>query len=295
MIDISDFFSIDCGDEIEIGGRIYRITGHEKERRFGIDDPKFWVKRAVDTETLERKIIKFAFFESFVTRLGGVEIKCFRDPEKEAEILELMKGHPLFMQGVSYSDGRKSNVRVLEIVHGSNLFVKTDALHMDHRAYFETRLPGILRKLIDAFEAICILHKNGYRHGDVRNDHIIVEQATGNYVWIDYDYDYLAPENPFSLDIFGMGNILLYTIGKGFLDVFTIASYPAYSDLIDRIDADDFSIIDKSRLMNIQKIYPYVPDELNNILLHFSKGTPVFYETVDELLEDLTVALAGLS
>ena len=38
--DTSDFFSIDAGDEIEAGGKRYRVTGYERERRFGIEDPK---------------------------------------------------------------------------------------------------------------------------------------------------------------------------------------------------------------------------------------------------------------
>lgn len=292
--DMTDFFSIDCGDEVRIGGRCYRITGHEKERRFGIDDPKFWVKRAVDTESGERKIIKFAFFETFYTTLGGVEIKCFRDPEKEGKILELVRDHPLFMQGESYPDGKNNTIRVLDIVQGSNFYVKTGGSNMDHRTYFSTRLPDILKRLIPSFEAIGMLHRAGFRHGDIRNDHIIVENDTGNYVWIDFDYDYLAPENPFSLDLFGLGNVVLYAVGKGAHDLYAIASDERYKELLDRLDVNDFSILDKTRFMNLKKLYPYIPDSLNNILMHFSKGTQIFYENVDELLEDLNMAVADL-
>ena len=292
--DMTDFFSIDCGDEIEIGNRVYKITGHEKERRFGIDDPKFWVKRAVDVESGERKIIKFAFFETFYTSLGGVKIKCFRDPEKEANILDLMKDHPLFMHGQSFRDKKNNNIRVLDIVQGSNFYVRTGAVNMDHRTYFESRLPEILKKLVPTFEAIGMLHRNGFRHGDVRNDHLIVENDTGNYVWIDFDYDYIAPENPFSLDLFGMGNILLYAVGKGLHDLYVIASDARYAELLDRLDTNDFSILDKTRFMNLKKLYPYIPDTLNNILMHFSKGTQIFYENTDELLDDLKLAVADL-
>jgi len=102
--DFGDFSRIDCGDEIVLGQRRYRITGFERERRFGIEDPKFWVKRALDVETGERKLLKFAFFESFYTSLAGVKIRCFRNPEKESRILELVEGHPFFMQGSSFWD-----------------------------------------------------------------------------------------------------------------------------------------------------------------------------------------------
>ncbi len=286
--DTTDFFSIDCGDEIEIGGRVFRITGHERERRFGIEDPKFWVKRAVDTATGERKIIKLAYFETFETTLGGVKIRCYRDPDKEAAILERMKGNPCFMQGQSYRDEKGNNVRVLDIVRGSNFFVTLHALDMDHRTYSDRLLPGILKRLRGSFEAIRLLHRSGFRHGDIRNDHIIVDGATGNYVWIDFDYDYHAPENPFSLDLFGLGNILLYAVGKGFHDFYMITSDAGqYGDLSRRIDGDDFSILDKSRFLNLQKLYPYIPDSLNNILMHFSKAADVYYERIDEIIEDL--------
>jgi hypothetical protein len=38
---------------------------------------------------------------------------------------------------------------------------------------------------------------------------------------------------------------------------------------------------------NIQKIYPYIPDALNYILLHFSNGANLYYENIRQLLEDL--------
>jgi len=290
--DTSDFFSIDCGDKILIGDKDYIVRGHERERRFGIDDPKFWVKRVDDPETGEKKIVKLSYFESFEITLGGVKIRCFRDPDKEGNILKLVKGHPDFMQGKSFPDSKGNNIRLLDIVRGKNLFVYIDSLQMEHEKYFHTVLPNILRKLIKAFEAIHFLHINGFRHGDIRNDHIIIENQTGNYVWIDFDFDYDAPENPLSLDIFGLGNVLLCTIGKGFHNLYMINNdKSAYGDLIDKIDSSDFSILDKWRLMNLRKLYPYIPKMLNDILMHFSKGTDVYYEYVPEIIEDMNKCL----
>ncbi|MFW6333985.1 MAG: protein kinase [Desulfosalsimonas sp.] len=292
--DLSDFSTIDCGDEITLGDRRFRITGFEKERRFGMEDPKFWVKRATDIDTGERKLLKFAFFETFDTTVGGVRIRCFRNPEKESAILEKMKDHPSFMQGHSFRDNKGNNIRVLDIVRGPSFFIKIGSLAMDHHTYFQTRLADILFRLRRAFGAIRSLHLNTLKHGDIRNDHIIVERQTGNYVWIDFDYDYDAPENPFSLDLLGMGNILLYAMGKGFHEIHNIAADPAYyGDLTDRIDINDFSLLDRSRLVNLKKIYPYIPEGLNDILMHFSRGSTVFYETIDEFMEDLNNAVAG--
>ena len=43
----------------------------------------------------------------------------------------------------------------------------------------------------------------------------------------------------------------------------------------------------KNRLANLRKVYPHVPESLNNVLMHFSSASEVFYFTVGELLEDL--------
>ncbi len=286
--DTTNFFSIDYGDVIQIENKRYTVTGHEKERRFGIDSPKFWVKRAIDSDTGEKKILKLSFFESFETTLGGVRIRCFRDPDKEGEILGLVRDHPYFMHGTVCWDSKGNNVRVLDIVPGPNFFVYLDSFSMGYEAYSREVLPRIVKRLVKAFEAIRFLHVHGLKHGDIRNDHIIVERETGNYVWIDFDYDYEATENPFGLDIFGLGNILLYAIGKGFHNLHMIKNDTfIYGDLKDRLEPRDFSILDKWRLVNLRKLYPSIPLMLNDILMHFSTGAGIYYEFVDEIIEDL--------
>jgi hypothetical protein len=293
--DTTDFTSIEYGDEIVVGGSRFTVTGVERERRFGIDDPKFWVKRVVNADTGERKIIKLSFFESFYTTFGGIKIRCFRDPEKEAEILKLVKGHGAFMQGDSYYDEKGNNIRILDIVRGKNFFLYLDSLRMPHEKYFHEELPAILSRLVEAFRAVGFIHRNGFRHGDIRSDHLMVNHEDGSYVWIDFDYDYDAKENPFGLDIFGMGNILAYAVGKGYHNHYMISNDPhTYGDLKERITLRDFSIIHKNRLLNLQKLFPYIPRMLNDIIMHFSAEATIFYEFVDELIEDLNGYLRSL-
>jgi hypothetical protein len=293
--DTTDFFAIDNGDEILIGGKRYVVKGFARETRFGLEDPKFWVKRAKEIETGEQKFIKLTFLESFGTSIGGVKIRCFRNPDKEGKILELVKDHPSFMHGEAYLDAKGNIVRVLDVVRGPSFFNAIDHYKMGYEDYFQQILPGILKKLVPAFEAIRFLHINGFKHGDIRNDHIIINRDNGTYVWIDFDYDYEATENPFGLDIFGLGNILIYTIGKGFHNLHMISSEERiYGDLIDRIGPEDFSILDKWRFINLRKLYPTIPKMLNDILMHFSQGAHVYYELVDELLEDLNRCLYSI-
>ena len=278
-----------------IGGKRYFVKGFARESRFGIEDPKFWVKRVVDSDTGDGKIIKLTFAESFETSIGGARIRCFRNPGKEGKILELVKNHPSFMQGETHLDAKGNVVRVLNVVRGPNFLNYIDQFDMKYEDYFQQALPGVLKKLVQAFEAIRFLHINGFKHGDIRNDHIIINRDNGNYVWIDYDYDYEATENPFGLDIFGMGNILIYAIGKGFHTIQMITSDAlTYGDLIDRIGREDFSLLNKRRFINLRMLYPAIPKILNDILMHFSQGAHVYYEVVDELLEDLNRCLYSI-
>ena len=286
--DTSDFYSIDCGDKILVGDRSLTVTGHERERRFGIEDPKMWVKRAIDDATGKKKIVKLSFLESFYTTLAGLKIRCFRNPEKEGQILSLVRDHPYFMQGEAYHDPKGNNIRVIDIVRGPNFFNYLNSIKMNHSKYFSEAFPEILKKLIKSFEAIRFLHINEYRHGDIRNDHIIYERKTGNYVWIDFDYDYGSSENPFAMDLFGLGNILLYAVGKGFHDLYMITNdKKKYGSIQNNLEEGDFSLLDKWRFVNLQKLFPYIPKMLNNILMHFSKRSNVYYETIDELLDDI--------
>ena len=295
FIDTSDFFDIHPGDEIRVGGKRYEVQGEEREYRFGIEDPKFWVKRVVEGQTGERKIIKLAYEESFSTFLGGVEVHCFRNPAKESDILKLVAGHPAFMQGTTSMDCCGNPVRILDIVRGTNFLTYIDRFKMPHQTYFWKLFPDILRHLIQAFEAIAFLHANGFRHGDIRNDHVFVEHSSGRYVWIDFDYDFQLEENPFGLDIFGLGNLLIYSIGKGFHEHYLIQNEPfIYKDLCERLQPEDFSILHHARLVNLRKFYPYIPPMLNNVLLHFSRGANVFYESVTEIVDDLNGYLASI-
>ncbi|MFA4915937.1 MAG: hypothetical protein WC560_04625, partial [Syntrophales bacterium] len=242
-----------------------------------------------------KKIIKLSFFESFERKLGKVNIRRFRNPDKEAKILELVKDHPYFMHGITHEDEKGNLVRILDIVEGMNFFQYIDSLDMGYESYFRKVLPGILKKLIRVFEAIRFLHINGFKHGDVRNDHIIVDSETGNYVWIDFDYDYETNENPYGLDVFGLGNILIYAVGKGFHTIHNIrADTTRYGDLKDRFESQDFSILYERRFINLRKLYPDIPKSINDILMHFSSEADVYYEYVEELIEDLNRSLSSI-
>ncbi len=56
------------------------------------------------------------------------------------------------------------------------------------------------------------------------------------------------------------------------------------------ITEDDFNIIFHNRIANLRKVFPYIPEALNRIFLHFSMGTKAYYDNTEELLDDLVRA-----
>ncbi|SNR64901.1 hypothetical protein SAMN04488503_0602 [Humidesulfovibrio mexicanus] len=285
--DTTEFMNITYGDVIKVGGRHYLVLGDERERRFGMEDPKFWVKRCIELECGEYRILKLEFQETFDQHIGPLTITCHRSAVKEARILRLVAGDSRFMQGEAHRDERGNMVRVLRRVAGRRLDLNIEDLHEDHHTYFHNIFPDILRRFIAACGAIGFLHDNGEIHGDIRRDHLYVDHASGDYCWIDFDYGYDTTENPFGLDLFGLGNILAFITGKG---VHTIQDHPERAD----IREEDCALFFRHRIVNLRKLFPYVPEELNRVLMHYSAASEVYYETVSELLHDLKPCLDRL-
>lgn len=294
--DTTDFTSIDYGDVIELENRYFLITAYTKEGRFGVDDQvKQWVPKVEDLATGVPYIIKLVFHETFDISLGQFTIPCYRSPEKEARVLELVQGRPHFMQGENILDTAGNLVRVITPINGNRLDKVIQRSELAHDAYFFTELPDILARFLDAMQAIGFLHAHGFRHGDIRRDHIFVDRHTGVFHWIDFDYEFYLPEKPFALDLLELGNILIYLTGKGDYNPREILADPNLGNpVLQTITPSDFSLIAQNRIVNLRKLFPYIPEKLNNVLLHFSLGAEVFYETVEEMYHDLGDALQEL-
>lgn len=290
VTDTTDFTGIGYGDVIQLGDRHYMVLRDEAERRFGLEDFKFWVKRCKCLETGEGTILKLVFHEEFTQQIGPASIRSFRSEAKEARILDLVRDDPRFMHGFSIPDTAGNLVRVLSIIRGKRLDVTIHNQPGDHLDYFTNHLRPMLKHFITASEAIGFLHDNGERHGDVRRDHVWLETATDTVRWIDFDYAYEASANPFALDLFGLGNVLLFVVGK------QIYTPPLVKDMkgAKAVEPEDFSLIYKNRLVNLRRLFPHVPARLNNVLMHFSAGAEVFYESVEEFLADLRPCLDDL-
>lgn len=282
----TEFMRIGHGDVINLGERHFLVLRDEAERRFGLEDPKFWVKRCRDLQTGQRRILKLVFHESFPMTIGSMVVTCTRSPRKESRILDLVRGDDRFMQGETIPDTAGNPVRILDVVPGKRLDEMIEALEMPHRDYFFELFPEVLTHFIEACQAIAWLHARNEKHGDVRRDHLYVRYDSGTYTWIDFDYTFDFQDSPFGLDLFGLGNIIQFLVGMG---QHTTQSVPP--EVRARITTEDCSIMFPNRIVNLRKLFPYVPEALNNVLLRFSMAANVFYDATPDLIRDLERAL----
>ena len=284
--DTTNFFNVEYGDVVVLGAKPYLIRHNAKEGRFGVDDEiKFWVKRAIDLQNGSLKIIKLVFYEKFTAHIGGIEFECFRSPKKEARILDLVAGHKNFMHGYSIVDEKDNLIRVLDFIKGKSLHSHVGSADLDHQTYFFNHFPDILKHFMECIEAVGFLHQHGEKHGDIRRDHILIDHHSMCYRLIDFDFNYRHRENIFGYDLFGLGNVLVFLVGKG--DVLLPDLKQHGHSALGNLRQDDLNIVFNNRVANLKKIYPYIPEDLNRVLMHFSKGANWFYENTLQLQDDL--------
>ncbi|MFW5701903.1 MAG: serine/threonine protein kinase, partial [Bacteroidota bacterium] len=212
VTDTSQWMEINKGDVIRIEDYEFAIRGNMREPRFGIDDqPKYWVFHAIDLGTGEQKILKTVYHEEFYAHIGILKVRCYRSQSKESQVLDITRGDRRFMQGFTCYDEKGNNVRILDYIKGKSFFHFIPDIEKSHEEYFHEDLPRILWKLTDSILAVQFLHVSGMCHGDIRNDHIIIESGTKDYRWIDFD----LKQDVRDFDLWSIGNILSYTVGKG--------------------------------------------------------------------------------
>jgi tRNA A-37 threonylcarbamoyl transferase component Bud32 len=291
--DTTDFYRVEYGDVVLLNNVGYLVRGTETEKKFGLEgEPKPWVKSCIDLVTGERKIIKLTFLEEFSCRIEGLNFTCLRNPQKEARILQKVKGHKGFMQGFSVLDAGGNTVRILDRIAGRSLDNLIQSIPGQHERYYREHLPDILEHLATAYDALGDLHRMGEIHGDISPDHLYVETGTGKYRWIDFDYDYRERENAIVRDIFEMGTLLSHVVGKGYLVLREIKRH--FPETAERLRPEDMQSVFPSQLANLKMVYPYIDSELNRLLLSFSKGAGIVYQDAKKLAADILHAARAL-
>ncbi len=289
--DTSAHMYIRGGSVIRVGGRDYYVMRSMIEARFGIEEtPKYWVKHAVDLEDGSHKIVKLVFDEDFTARIGGVRIHLRRSPAKEAAFLEAVRGDGRFMQGFTVADRAGGIVRIIDLIQGKSLFDLVMALGTTHREYYFDVLPDVVVRLLPVMEAMAEAHARGLRHGDIRNDHVWVEESAGRFRWIDFDLEVDYAD----FDEWSMGNILVFVVGKGIHSISDARAdarrYPAMTEPPGDGDAMAFY---RYRVANLRKLFPWVSRDLNDLLVAFSVGHTGPCPTLAEQIAALRAFLAG--
>lgn len=292
VTDTTEYMNIYRGQIIWLEGREFFVRGDVYEPRFGLEDqPKFWVKRAYDLDSGDLKIIKLEFLESFTVNVGPLRIRCYRSPDKEGEVLDFVRGDDRYMQGETLQDESGNKVRVIEFIKGDTLYDRINKMEIGHEEYYYSYMTPILRLLIPACEAIQSLHEQELCHGDIRNDHLLIDKDKGILRWIDFD----LCQNFHDFDVWSMGNVLQFVVGKSLTTFHEIRTSGRFSQATyDSLVSEDASAFYSYRLMNLKKIYPYVDDRLNAILMHFANDSPSYYESMFHLINDLSEVVEGL-
>lgn len=290
--DTTSQINIFRGHVVELEDRRFFVLGDVTEKRFGLDEqPKYWVKKTKELSDGKTRLLKLVFYEEFIAHVGPIRIRCFRSPGKESQVMEMVKGDMRFMQGTTLRDDVGNKVKVIDFIHGPTIYDYIFDLKMDHEEYFYTTLAGLLKKLMPCMYAIKLLHESNTCHGDIRNDHIIIDKETGNFRWIDFDLSQHFPD----YDVWSFGNILAFLIGKGMLSFHEVRESGAFDERIkNSMNSSDAAAFFRYRIMNLAKVYGYIPKKLNDVLMHFSVDTDSFYESIDHLINDVEDALADL-
>ncbi len=291
--DTTDYFEVDYGDVMVLNKVGYLVRGTESEKKFGLEgERKPWVKSCVDLTTGDRKVIKLTFHEEFACRIEGLKFTCLRNPEKEARILDKIRDHKGFMQGFHVYDAAGNNVRIIDRIPGRSLDIVVRSIQADHKTYYHEHLPALLKNLAEAFANMADLHEHGEIHGDITPDHIHVEKETGDFIWIDFDYDYKETNDLFVRDVYEMGTLLAFVVGKDYLSLSEIRS--KHPEISERLRPEDMQSVFPNQLANLKLVHPYIDDRLNAVLMSFAKGSNDRYERAQRLADDLASVAAGM-
>jgi len=143
----------------------------------------------------------------------GLVFECVRQPAEGSAHPGTGPRPGRFHAGDDRTGLSRHPLRILDYIHGRTLSQIVPRLDRTTRISF-TIIPILLDEYVRIVEAIRFLHQSGEKHGDIRRDHLIKDETTGKYRWIDYDFNYRHGESRFAYDLFGLGNILVFITGR---------------------------------------------------------------------------------
>ena len=226
-------------------------------------------------------------------KLGSGGICALEAREKRHGFWILWQSTGTSCTAILFRTRKATSSGYIDLISGIPLSKYVQHIELEHEAYYHNLFPGILNQFIECIEAIRFIHEQGEKHGDIRRDHIFIDHYTGHYRWIDFDFNYRHRENIYGYDLFGLGNVLVFLVGMG--DVLVQDLMKRNHPALGLLGEDDVNIIFHNRIVNLKKVFPYIPDSLNRILMHFSKGANWFYENTAQLLDELGESMDSIS
>jgi hypothetical protein len=177
---------------------------------------------------------------------------------------------------------------VIDFIQGKTVLKVLGDLEMTHERYVDEVLPRLLVEILDCFSGIVGLHDRGLCHGDIRNDHLILDSQDGRARWLDFDFVRAS----LVFDVWTMGNVLNCVLAKGFVTFHGLRQ--SRPDVRDRVDGRDASAFFRHRVMNVDRLFPYLPPCFAAMLRRFCAGATVRYERAEQIASDLGACLDGL-
>jgi hypothetical protein len=115
----------------------------------------------------------------------------------------------------------------------------------------------------------------------VRNDHLYAADGCDELKWIDFDLE----QDFGDYDVWSAGNVIAFCVGK---DVITFEDARRIDpDGAALLCEDDASLFFPNRVMNLARVFPWVPQRLNRVLMRFSTGSREYYESIGDIVRDL--------
>jgi len=112
-----------------------------------------------------------------------------------------------------------------------------------------------------------------------------VERDTGRYRWIDFDYDYKEKDDLTSHDVFEMGTLLAFVVGKDYLSYSQLKRISP--EIASNLKPSDMLAIFPNQVANLKLVYPYIHDQINEIILRFAQGSQHEYSDAHMLAADI--------
>lgn len=253
--------------------------------RVEIKDKQFNILEWLRTSTYRAEDLESG--KSVVLKFQGKGKKC---SGYERDFFAKVPSHDNIVRGYSLVDESGDILIVTEFTEGEKLQDYLSEFGVDHKRYFLESFPEILNNFMGAIRGVEHIVKNGF-YNEFAIYHIWIDKKTGRYIL--FDFDLPSTELSKLQALKDLESSTISNIGGSLCEIVAplgIYEYEAVHDeemYFDELGITDADFNEYNLLVDLQKVYPYIPDELNKILLRFGRDASNPYTSISELYSDL--------